>query len=1147
MNTQDFINSLRKSKILPDAVMQRLEEKVTRTDRQVTPKSIAKYLIDKGYLSRFQAKKLLTGELTPADDIELQVPVEHSQDTDELLRDLYPAPPRDADATRTSVSAAGPEGDHIDVVQAEHEKTFQHRGGHQLTEIEAAAAPLDPLGGFGYESTEPVEESTAAGTFAGKRARSNQWESKWLFIGFGLVGFLVIAGFILAATLFKTDANKQWERAVTEFVNGQYQSALAKFRDYVEDFPHDDKIPDARVKIANSELRIPYDSSQWETTLEAAKSVLPRLQKELADIDDDVKFDEIRGELAVILPGTALGFIREGIEAPDVPTKQRQLDLAQETRSLIHESAYLGSSDLRNPGVSRNLTELDNSIAIVERQIRMENDYASALVDVRGLTEQGSTIDAFQRYDRLVSTYPELSIRTEMREAVAGISKREADLVKRIETTATPAETADSPIEATIVFAARVGQSSVPGMGDRMIVNLVDGVLYGFRAETGDLVWRKFVGLETTTHPVWLGEETWKELIAVDQRQNHVMRIDAETGNESWRVAIGERFAAPFVSDDRLLVTTLSGKLMQFDPATGAASGAAQLPQTVTVSAVSIPRLPMMFQVGQHSNLYVISPETMTCREVFYLGHRDGSVRILPFTMSDYLIVAENGADYCRLHILRPTENETQLERAQPPIRLEGRVSEPIVRYGRWGLVTSDKGDMRMLELNKANETTPVTIVARTQYSPARQTRKFLIASEGRMWNAAAGLRRYKIQKAAEDFKEDVVENTLDVFVAPPTLINETLFHVRRRHESRLISISAVDSLTLAEIWRNDFGAPLAGTGTLGASRTVALSSQGDLYDLEGLSIDGGVVNDPVAYGSTVIQNLVFDKLLAWPDRLVAAGPPSQSRVVLIDPAQNPISNLADLQPPANRPACRPVRFGPHLLVAALRGQVFRIDPQTGGTVGAPFQPELQPNVEVHWREAAVVADGARFIIGNATGEFYLVEADEEKSLIRIDQLSHGSELVSPLIAMNGKAVGVCRAAVDQIVLVGGEQKLNIDKIAELPAGYVSGPFALGPTGFFVTLDDGKTACFDADLNPLWSRKLPAGSGADRLAGEPVLVDGQVWLAWESGALTAIDAATGEASTSIDVGQPLSGGPVSFSGAILVPGHDGTLHRVSIQ
>lgn len=1164
MNKNDFLKALRRSNILPDPIMAKVESKIANTDKHVSAKSVAKYLIDKGFLSKYQAQQLLAGDFTPADELGIQVSAEESQDTDELLRDLQPAAkPEAKPESRTVRKTTGVEATRVvskeSLVPAAVQPEFDPLGTPQ--QGPAGLFPYgpganqgfaDPLGGFGGMSPETAEESDAkqaeVAAFAGKKSVKNQWESKWVFIGFTTLGSLLIAMVVLWFTLTRTDVSAAWDRVLADFNNGRYSAALTSLKQFVKDYEGDERIPDALVKIANCELRINYDTSNWDNTLTMAKKVLPQLEKDLTDEGQFERFEDIRAELSVILPGTALGFTRQGLEVPDVPGKEKFLALAEETSKLVDDPKYVTSTDKKNPGVAGVIREYGDNIAKIKRQIEMENDYTRTLSLIAEKTESGQTGAAFTEYFRIVGTYPELGIRPEMRTAVAGISKREADLVKSVPATLQPATEPESRVASTVILGTPAGTTPAAEVGDLVLVRLIEGSLWGIRARDGEIVWRKHLGPENRFQPATMGENPDADLIATDVRTGHLFRLESATGNEKWRIAIGEPFAEPTVTADRVLVTTLSGKVFKIDPDTGSTSQSAEIPQPASLSAVPLDDSPSVYQVGIHSNLYVVNSETMQCREVYYIGHREGAVVIPPFAFSDHLIVAENGADYCRLHILRHAEEGGMLEKAQNTIQLDGPVSEPIVRYGRWALVISDSGDMRMLEVNKGSDSDPVTVVASLKYNVSRPTRKFITAKDGFLWNCSAGLRRYRVLKTQTTFKEEAIANSSDTFIAPPLVVGNTIFNFRRRFESTLITVSAFQSETLEELWRTDFGASPAGIFEGSSSRLIAVSAQGDVHLINQDSLSQSAYLKPQTRGDKVIQRLVFDNLaVASGGDLVAVGPAGRPHVLNFSENRDPVVKLVEMTPPADKPAVRPVRFGDYLLVAASRGQVFRIDSSNGSVVGAPFQPEIEPNVPVNYQEPAILKDGESFIIGNSKGEFFYVETNGLTSLQGRASLTHSGGLVSPLITRGGRAIGVCRDSSDELVaLEPREDSLEIVKSLKLTADLVSGPVPVGDANFLVVLDTGKTVCFDADLNQMWEAEIPSAERAGvRQAGRAALIDEGLLIAYETGLIVVVNPDSGEIVSSLDIRQPISGAPVRLGNAWYVPGADGTVHRLT--
>ncbi len=1153
MNTQEFLKVLEERHLVSADIIEKLHLKIDKTEKKVSAKSVAKYLIDKGYLSKYQANVLFEGSSKPEDDLEIAVPAEQAHDTSELLKDLQEfqqPPPRRPESTRTDLAPLEDiviPGQDVEVVEVEHEMTMP--GGVPAPELEAAAAygeqPLaDPLATefdtLSYDQAAHVDEDTPG--FVGKRTIQNQWESKWLFIGFGLLGMLVIVGIILWYTLFKTDAEKMWAMANTEFTEQRYQSAIEKFVDFVSAYPNEQRAPTAKVLIANCELRIPYDSRSWDTALERVKNVLPRLQTELEDYDAPERFEEIRDELSVILPGTALGFTRDAIEANEIEQKRQLLAKALEMKEQIDNSAYVPGSQLRKPGVSDVMTNFLNNVSIIERQIQMEMDYTEALDEVTQLTADGQTKTAFERYFALLAKYPELKIRQPLRQAMAAISDREADLVKTIDFQTTIADDVTTPIKSTVVVATKSGSASLPGLSDEMLVYLVKGALWGIRAADGQIIWRHFVGAETKMAPAWLDEPFRGDVIAEDQRLNQIMWISSADGGVKWQVSMGEPFNEPIIEGGMINVTTVTGKVLQIDPADGSSNRAAQIPQQASVSGVIHDKDPFIYQLGRNGNLYVISSESMTCREVFYVGHRPDSVTVPPLVLSGHIIVAENGPNYCRLHVIKPTENGLKLVQAQSPLRLDGQVNTPFVRYSRWGLVMSDSGDLRMLEVNLASEDKPVSDVVSAQFSRERQTRHYLLAAEGQLWTAGAGLRRYRIKKAEGNFDRQQIANNLDTFLAPLTKIGENLFEVRQRNSSALISIAAVDSTSLEEKWRTDFAAPLAGPPIEFGDSVMVVSSQGDVFDVDSPTLERGVTDQPVSRGSTVAQNLVFEQIVTLdPSRYVVTGPLDRSNILSLDGNLSPPNKLSNLMPPADQPSCRPIAFGNTLLVASRRGQVIRINPRNGQPIGAPFQPPLEPNVDVLWRMPAVIEDGERFVIANQAGVFYLVAADGEKALQRVDEYQYAGNVHSELVRVGDTILAVCRENLqDKLIAIPVGNKIEIARQVELPGGYVAGPLPIDER-VLVALDTGDVVCYDLQLEQMWTARLPA----DKLVGDPQLRNGEIVLAFESGAVWKIDPQSGAISSREHIGQPIAFPPTQLGDRVFVSGADGTLHELA--
>src|SRR5690606_29855361 len=120
-----------------------------------------------------------------------------------------------------------------------------------------------------------------------------------------------------------------------------------------------------------------------------------------------------------------------------------------------------------------------------------------------------------------------------------------------------------------------------------------------------------------------------------------------------WRLPIAEPFARPVLVDDKLLVSTHSGKLLQVDIASGVSERRAVLPQGAMQSAAHDTRRAMVYQLGQRSNLFVLVGDSLTCREAYFLGHLPGAIATPPVVTGGQVFIALNtGADFSHVHVL---------------------------------------------------------------------------------------------------------------------------------------------------------------------------------------------------------------------------------------------------------------------------------------------------------------------------------------------------------------------------------------------------------------------------------------------------------------------------------------------------------------
>ena len=1151
MKPQQLVEKLEALGFVDGKTIEKIRREIDNPDKKTSVKGILNFLVKKGHLTEVQAKNILSqagGSRAAAgvgakstkpkkvkhDDLKVVKTAEKEFDTNDLTANVDPT-----NAVVEKTEEAGlTRLDAIPDMEPVEEAT-------QMVEVQAlkpvdylaVPEPLDAFGGaadpLGYDDTsdpyqsggQAAQPQTLAG-FAGKRDQSNQWQNKWLFIGFGILGTLVIVGAVLVfATGFVT-AEDRFKAAMDSFENGAYKDSVSKFDEFVERYPKHEKTSVAKVRRVQALLADTYKEKNWDETIKRAENELPALEE-----DEDVDFGPVRDDLAFMLPTSTLNIAKRAEKQPTIEAMEKELEMARRANAIVNNPVYIPGSTRKSATVAKLLDDIANTIASCEGLIRKEEDYANALAEIEDLAGQSKTDEAFVRYNKLIRVYGDLAARDELREKMKRVSQQEQELVEAANFDVEVSQKdLPSVVEKTIVLASKSGQP-IDSLRGEVLPVLSDGSIFGVDLGDGSVRWRRFVGFQTSIQPVVFDTET---VLISNQSSNELMRVDAETGSIVWRAVINQAFNAPTVNEKQIVLSTSDGHVLNIDSESGAVLNAVKLPQKTSVNPTFSPTNPYLYQPGMYSNLYVLSSEDMGCKDVYYLGHYKGSVSVPPVFWSGYLLVAENGSDTCDLHVLRPTEDGLGLEPVQKIRRVTtGPVNTNMVRFGRWLLITSDNGDMKVLELNTSNDQNPISVLAQEKYDNDQGAESFLLAEGSQLWIAGKGIKRYKIQRALGQFNREGIYNGADYFLGPMAKYGNTLIHNRRRMGSGHVSVSGVDSKTLNQAWRSDISGPLAGSPIFQDGKMMALSSQGDLFDLD----PNLNYSDKAVKSSQIEEDLLFDRIIPFSDQfVVAVGPAGRPDVLAVD-LKNQTTEKLTLQNPGNQSACHPFRVGNVLIVASRRGNILRVDPKTGRNLGGSFLPPVTPGKLTDWHEPAMVNE-TQFVIPDGSGVLYHLAADDPNSLKKLSDLDLGVPIKSDCASI-GPMVYAVVGGVDSDELVSFEVNGGLAKKNAVPlaASSSSGPWTVGDR-VLLKLDNDQLICLDADLNQQWSLPVPN----DELACPPYDEDGQLNLVFQSGKMMGLNAASGEVLKRFDLGQPIVHRPIKSGNKTYFSGVDGTIH-----
>jgi hypothetical protein len=249
-------------------------------------------------------------------------------------------------------------------------------------------------------------------------------------------------------------------------------------------------------------------------------------------------------------------------------------------------------------------------------------------------------------------------------------------------------------------------------------------------------------------------------------------------------------------------------------------------------------------------------------------------------------------------------------------------------------------------------------------------------------------------------------------------------------------------------------------------------------------------------------------------------------------------SNRLRRRPLPDAAAAWPTAMGDALVLPGKVGQVLVLDPDTGQNVVEPFQPVVTAGTEINWGQPAVLNESQLLIFDGATKLYRLeVVATPRPHLNAAASVDVAEPLVSP-IAVRG----------DFAYAVDSGNRLCSFHLPDLAPGEswplgsrpAWGPELVGKQVLVAGMD-GKLSCLDDQQKLAWQVALPAGE----LAGGPIDSEGAILVASGAGTLFRLAPDTGQSTAQVEIGQPVSFGPILWRKSLLFAGRDGTLHIVA--
>jgi outer membrane protein assembly factor BamB/TolA-binding protein len=1121
MLVRELIDRLESSGLLDHEIIEALRLQLEESGARVTPEAVAKLLVDNGHLTRFQATKVI-GELRGEDAGPDPLAAADDSAGDLGLADESGSAPTDDPNTAIILD------DDDDVPEAMLEDD---------DEVVAEAVPVDDqpvvaeavavgeMGSLAPHPVVPVGER--------KKPEKNVWDSFWIYGIAGLLVLLIGVGYGLIFVLGRQSADDFVEQGNNAYSSQNYAAARDIYTDFIDNYPGDKSVSKARVRIGISEIVLAKDSvGDAGLGLKKATEVLPTIEKEAA-------FEEERAQLAGLLVdiGSKIAEKADSLKAAD--EKQETLNQLKEWFVLIDNPVYMSSTLKQNLGPR--ITAIVETQSRVQRDIRRDRDLAKALTEMRAALDAKETKKAYDVRTELVRNYPRLTDQPQVSELVLEASAIQQDLVQSASTLPEVTTEAINTDQYKMVFLDNLTGQAIPELANRVVYFKVRGAVMAVSAETGKILWRRYVGNSNLNPPVPLGDSLSAGVLLSDGTREELQRV-AENQIE-WRSKIGEPFNVPVVDSGTVLVSTRSGLVLAIDAMTGDARWGRKLPQPLPVPPGKQPNSPFLYQPAEHSNLYVLSNSNGQCVQSYYLGHDLGTIAVPPIQLLGHLFVFENaGSDYCMVHVLAIDSQTGMLKKAQSSVRLNGVVTAPPEVQQRRMIVLTEFGQVTVFDVEPSAEVEKVRPVAQQVATYSTPTKTQMVVGRNEMWVTGTRIGRFDLQINTGKVIGDWVQNEGDRFIAKPLLVEGTLIHARELRGTDGVRITAARKDTGDSVWQNDVSVPISMVAADPKSKSIyAITAQAGLFKLsEGDLVDRTIVAPTEKPGGASVA-LNFDNPLdAGDGRRVMLNRASSEQVIVFDPnRERDKLRLVTLSLPRGRNSADAIIMAGGLLMPMDNGRIMLMNWESGMPLGSPFQPPTKPGETVQWTSPVPSpADPEQLLIGDSRSQLYRLRIGDqirELSSTKVEQKFTGGAAAtggSWLAAASGSAG-------DTLVTY------STTTLEQTGQRMMGSPIVFGPVSadqvVLVQTSDGKLHRVDESAALLWSIDLPSGAPA----ATPRVVDGKLFVVGRDGWILKVDPADGQILGQVDVQQPLSGNPLMAGTQMLVPGAEGILFVVA--
>ena len=1156
-SAREFLELLRRRDLLPEDVLARWEQEISRSRKPLTGRWLADRLIELDYLTPLLADRLIEelgrqgGEVRTQASSGSVAALGSQPEVGEEVSE-YPGlgeePPPSRRSGRVPVGRRSPSPPAKGTpVGPSAPRAAAPSGGVPARGPATPTAPAGPTEDIWGELESVLVPGESMETLAGepapvlRRRRRNVWESPLFLLGGGALLLLVILLGVLLWAVRRQSADQLLALAEEDYRSGSYTQAIAKFTDFLERFPNHPRAGMVRVHRGLARLRQAVEaSSDWVESLRIAQEVLGEIAPEPAFKD------EARGELIALLPRIAQELANRALARLDV----QLLSKAEEALGLV--TRHIAPSD--RPATL--LSDIEATLALARHRLAAGDRLRQTLQEIEQALGARDCAKAHQLRRDLVRDYPQLVGDPALQEVVQKTVALERELVKVEPKLLRPA-TSDWPAAAEhVLLACRGGGGTAAGVEGQAICALDQGVAFGLDAATGKVLWRRVVGEHLAGRglpvaPLPVLSDQGIDFLLVDRVHQELLRLSGRTAELRWRLNLEEPpVAEPVLAGGNLWLVFGSGKLLQVEGATGESRQEITFPQSLSVPPAIDGRRRFLFQPGVHSTVFVVRASDGVCVQTVFLGHEPGAVSLPPVIVGRYLVVTVNSwPNQTDLHVFEIREEAEEPLQPVQVIRLPGRVALPPLVSGTRLFVASQGGPAWVYELTPDAAATPLREIAQGNLGPAERqlgpaskelVPRFAFFQAAQVWVADYQLSCYDVVPLRAALQPKAIRNEGSVSLQPLTVLDRYLFHIRKVLGLPDLVVSAFRVDDAQNLWETRLGVPLVTEPIVAdqGNSLICVTRTGSVFRLPAGQLDKeSIVDEPyITLKLPELQAPLQDAVVLAEGQVMLVMGVGSRRLPMYDPTE-PVPRFRWILLPEPLGG-KVAPFGAGVVVATQRGQVYWVHPRDGKLLAEPFQFPEFPKGSIEWLQPVVV-DENRLLIGKKSGRVLLLELEREpKPHFRLRTETRREVPWDTPLALCGSTVW---GGDPQGTLVGLEvPSLRVQSEVELGEPILWGPHSLAEEILAATASE--LVAITKEGKPGW--RIPADKGTP--TGKPLRHAGRILLAIREGWFLAVEESSGQLVHAKQLDAPLATGPILCGNRVVLGGADGCLYSVDL-